>query len=481
MANTLTPQDVYQIVNAMAKQALGDGAIQAVDTTSFVAVGETLLRTGTENTLNALSTVLARTIFSTRPYRSKLQIMRTTAQRWGAYVRKVVYLWKGAEASQDYNTQLNPNQLDDGNSIDMFKINKPLALQLNFYGTKKLQKHITRFRDQLSLAFQSEDEFIRFIDGVMVEFSNEVEVLNEQKSRACMLNFMAGMSAMNLSVVDLVATFNTQMGTTYTRQQIMSKHLTEFMQHVAAQIKIYSRRLTDIGVNYHANLTNYAPIPRHTPRERQRMIMYEPMFIEAEARVFSTIFNPTYLEIGDYEGVNFWQDPNSPTQIIVKPNILNVNTGTSQDAAANVSIPFVLGLLYDEEALGVMPQFDYASTTPFNSAGGYYNMFLHWRFNEYNDFTENAVLFILGDGGAGQIDQTHVMVDNTTANPVVIDGDVTVTNTTATAIPITGTQADGAVLVTSTAAASEVSNDTEPASLSENVDVEPVKAKRSTK
>lgn len=108
-------------------------------------------------------------------------------------------------------------------------------------------------------------------------------------------------------------------------------------------------------------------------------------------------------------------------------------------------------------------------------------MFLHWRFNEYNDFTENAVLFILGDGGAGQIDQTHVMVDNTTANPVVIDGDVTVTNTTATAIPITGTQADGAVLVTSTAAASEVSNDTEPASLSENVDVEPVKAKRSTK
>lgn len=459
MANTLTPQDVYQIVNAMAKQALGDGAIQAVDTTSFVAVGETLMRTGTENTLNALSTVLARTIFSTRPYKAKLSIMRTFEQRWGAVVRKVVYLWKGAEASQDYNTQLNPNQLADGQSIDMYKINKPLALQLNFVGTKKLQKHITRFRDQLSLAFRSEDEFIRFIDGVMVEFSNEVEVLNEQKSRACMLNLMAGISAMNLTVVDLVATFNTLKNATYTREQIMANHLTEFMQHVASQIKIYSRRMTDIGFNYHANLANYEPIPRHTPKERQRMIMYEPLFIESEARVFSTIFNPSYLDIGDYEGVNFWQNQNNPTAINVKPNILNVNTGVSTDAENAVSLPFVLGLLYDEEAMGVMPQFDYASTTPFNSAGGYYNMFLHWRFNEYNDFTENAVLFILGDGGAGQIDQTHVMVDNTTANPVVIDGDVTITNSTAAAIPITGTQADGSVLVKDVAAAAALSDD----------------------
>lgn len=54
---------------------------------------------------------------------------------------------------------------------------------------------------------------------------------------------------------------------------------------------------------------------------------------------------------------------------------------------------------FDEEAVGVMPQFDYASTTPFNSAGGYYNMYMHWRFNSYCDYTENAILFVLGEGG----------------------------------------------------------------------------------
>ena len=65
-----------------------------------------------------------------------------------------------------------------------------------------------------------------------------------------------------------------------------------------------------------------------------------------------------------------------------------------------VNLPFVVGAIFDREAVGVMPQFDYASTTPFNSAGGYYNMYYHWLFNSYVDYTENAILFIMSDGGA---------------------------------------------------------------------------------
>lgn len=398
--NTLTPQDVYQIVNEVVYQATGTNALQAVDTTTFVAVGETILRTGTENTLSALSTVLSRTIFSTRPYNAKLSSLRVNGDRWGGQVRKVVYLLGKAEASQDWNTQLSPAALANGNSVDMYKINKPEVVQLNFYGTKVLQKHITRFRDQLSLAFSDEREFIRFLDGVMVEFSNEIELMNEAETRLTYLNFMAGMSAMNLQVVDAVSEFNTKFSTTYTRDQLLSTYLPEFMKFMASLVKTWSSRLTDMSTLYHANLSNYAPIPRHTPKSRQKMLMYEPLFIEAESQVYSSLFNPRYLEIGNFEGVNYWQSQQTPTSINVTPNILNVNTGSSQNAAEAVSLDFVLGILYDEECMGIMPQFEYASTTPFNSAGGYYNMFMHWRFNSYNDFTENAVLFVLGEGGA---------------------------------------------------------------------------------
>lgn len=400
MPMSFVPQDVYTIVNDIAYQATGRKELTAVDTSTFVSVGEVLLRTGVENTLNALSTVLAYTIFSVRPYRSPLFSLRVSPQRWGSQVRKITPLPQDFEASQDWNTQLSSQALADGNSVDMYKINAPKALQLNFYGTKVLQKHITRFRDQLTLAFQNEAEFMRFVNAVMIEFANEVEIGNEAETRLTLVNFFTGLQAMGLSVVDLTAAFNTKYSTTYTREQLLTDHLTQFMQFFVSQVKTISDRLVDMSAYNHANIKGYKPILRHTPKSKQKMIMYGPMFTEAEATVFSEIFNPIYLELGrNFETVNFWQSQKDPTAIEATPSILDINTGEAKKAESAVSIPYVVGAIFDEEACGIVPQFNYASTTPFNSAGGYYNMFYHWRFNSYVDYTENAVLFILGDGG----------------------------------------------------------------------------------
>ena len=399
MANRLEPVDIYAIVNDVVLQATGRQDLTVADTSTFCAVGETLLRTAPENTLNAISTVLAKTIFSVRPYRAKLDSLIASNERWGSMVRKVVFLPGENEKSEDWNTDLDIDQLADGSSVDMYKINAPKAVQLNFYGTKVLQKHITRFRDQLALAFTSEEEFGAFIDGVMTEFYNDLESTHEAETRLTLLNYMAGISSMGLTEVDLTAEYNTKFGTQYTRDELLSEHLSDFMKFFVATIKTYSERLTDRSALYHANLTGMPKILRHTPKEKQKMLMYEPMFIDAEASVFSSIFNPKYLEIGDYEGVNYWQSQADPTAINVKPNILDIANGQSKTAESAVELDFVVGLLFDSDAVGVNYQFDYASTTPFNSAGGYYNMYIHERKNFWNDFTENGILFVMGAGG----------------------------------------------------------------------------------
>lgn len=398
MANYLTPVDVYPLFNDIVAQATGRDDLKAVNTTTFQSVGELLLRNSTENVLNAISTVISKTIFSVRPYKAKLSTLQVAQDRWGAQVRKIVTLYDEAEQSEDHTTNIEYNNFADGNTIDMYKVRKPKVLQLNFYGTKVLQKHITRFRDQLSIAFTSEAEFMQFIDAIMVEFFNEVELLNEAKTRTTLISYMAGIANMGgAQVVDLLAEFNKKYNTTYTRDQVLGEHVSQFMKFVASQIKIYSKRLTDMSVNYHSSIDGYPKIMRHTPKEKQKMVMYDPIFIEAESEVYSSLFNPEYLNIGDFEGVNYWQNQNAPTEISVKPNILDTNTGNSIDGK-QTTISYALGILFDEEAMGVVPQFDYTSVTPFNSAGGYYNMFMHWRFNSYADYTENAILFIIGDG-----------------------------------------------------------------------------------
>ena len=198
--NDFTPQDAYTLINAVAKQATGRENLTATDTSSFVSVGETLLRTGVENTLKALSTVFAYTYFSNEKYTGKLAAVEQTSGQWGAITREITALTQDAEASQDWNTDVNPNQLNDGNSVDMYKINKPKVLELKFYGTKVLQRHITRFRDQIAQAFTSEAEFMRFYEAVMIEFRNDIETDRESGRRATMLNYMAGLSSMGEEV-----------------------------------------------------------------------------------------------------------------------------------------------------------------------------------------------------------------------------------------------------------------------------------------
>lgn len=393
-------QDVYTIMNEIVQQATARKDLAVVDTSSFISVGETVLRTGTENTLNAISAVLTKTIFAVRPYEGKLRSIIYPEQRWGGITRKITPFLMDYEASQDWNTNLSPTQLADGNSIDMYKIRAPKALQTNFIGSNTLQTHITIFRKQLRVAFSSEREFMRFLDAVMVQFRNSIELRNENTTRLTLVSYIAGLIDMQKRSVDLVAEYNRGFNTTYTRTQLLNEHLTEFMQFFVAYIKTLSDRFTDFTSMYHSNLEGHPDIVRHTPYSAQRMIMYGPLFTNAEARVFSEIFNPLYLKLdNNIEMVNYWQSPTSPMSINITPAVLDTTTGEKK-AGNTVSQDYVVGVLFDRDACGVMPQWDSTSTTPYNSAGEYYNTFVHWLFGSNIDYTENGIAFYLGEGPA---------------------------------------------------------------------------------
>ena len=157
MANTLTPTDVYAIVNAMANEMYGTSStLVAINTSTFATVGEAMLRTGYENTVNALSAVIGRTIIAARPYRGKFRIIMKVPQEFGLITRKISFYSGKLEPSTDFNTDINPAQIVDGGSIDPWKITKPYPLEINFVGLKVTQKNYTIFRYQLKQAFQNE-------------------------------------------------------------------------------------------------------------------------------------------------------------------------------------------------------------------------------------------------------------------------------------------------------------------------------------
>lgn len=400
MANSWNVIDTYALVTEAYQQATGRKDIAAVDTTSFVAIGSVLTQTQNmkETTLGVISQMVVRTIYNDRVTRRRLDILRADEERWGGVVRKLTELPLDPEESESFNTDINPTQLADGNSVDMYKIRKPKVIELNFWGQKILKTHITRFMYQLDAAFTSEAEMARFVRSMMLQFYNDITRINDAKTRLVLLNAIGGIYEMG-NAVDLALEYNKEYGTSYTRDQLLTTYLEDFLKFVVSTVNIYSDNLEDSSALYHANLTGLPDILRETPKEYQRMLFYKPFFTKAKATVMPTIFNPDELRLGEYSTVNFWQDKKTPTQIKVKPTYLDVATGESKDAVANVELNYVLGILYDVEFMGVFPKFEYATTTPLNSNGLYWNEFVHWSFNNWTDYTENAICFYIGEGG----------------------------------------------------------------------------------
>ena len=136
---------------------------------------------------------------------------------------------------------------------------------------------------------------------------------------------------------------------------------------------------------------------RHTPKSRQRVILYEPMFIDAEAQVLPEIFNPQLLDIDtQYVGLLWWQNENVPEAIDVVPSIPDTSNGV-QITGKRVQLDHVVGLIYDEDAMMTDFQLDDVNTTPLEARKRFRNTWYSMARNGLNDFSEKACLFTMED------------------------------------------------------------------------------------
>lgn len=419
MARTLTQKDCHALMNLLVKEATGqDATIQVVDSSTFVSAGEQVLATGTENVLNALSLVLGRTFMAVRPYNAKLALIN--AVNTGEYthrMRKISFYSRDAQASGDWNTQLYTNLADgftNGQNIadgsaqstkSMWEQNQPVPLEMNFAGSSVWEDSTTIYEYQLQQAFRSEAEFGEFVGGIMTERGNDIESQKEAFNRMTLLNFMAGTVDMNQAgtLVNLTSAFNTEFGTNYTSAQLRTTYLEQFTKFLVAKIKIDSDMLTNRSKKAHwSPAKTIGDVPytllRHTPKDRQRLLLFNPLLVKTQAYVFPSLFNEQYLKMENYEGVMYWQNENDPSAIKVTPAIPNVSTPASgQTAGDTVSLDYVVGMLYDVDALMVDYQLERSATSPLEARKGYRNLWWSFAKNAINDHTENHILYYMAD------------------------------------------------------------------------------------
>ena len=421
MARAMTPQDVHAVVNLIVKELTGqDSTIQTVNSSNFVSVGESIMSYPQENVYNALSIVMGRTLVAVRPYRAKLfSINAVNSGMYTSRLRKISYYDRGSVASGAFNTQLftnlaegfdngeNPSGGTPQSTKDQWEQHQTIPAEINFGGSSVFTFCLTWYEEQTRNAFRSEEEFARFWTGALTEYGNQIEHRKEAFNRMTMLNFMAGiydLQSQGTTAINLTSAYNAKFGTSYTTAQLKTTYYKEFLEFFIAEFKTQSKLLTYRTMKNHITppktdaAGNNLYIMRHTPYDRQKVLLYEPMFIDAEARVLPEIFHEGYLDVDkQYEGVMFWQNLEDPSAINVSPAVPDFAGTGEQTAGANVSLANVVGLIYDEDALMTDFQLERAATTPLEARKLYRNSWLHICRNAINDFTENAILFYMAD------------------------------------------------------------------------------------
>lgn len=430
MARLLTQKDVYAVINAMAKEITGqESTLQAVDTSTFISVGETILSYSKENILNSLGLLMGRILIASREYRGGFNLIN--AINTGLYthrLEKISFYASDATAAGPWNTDLftnlsegfnggsNSDENGDAQSVpSQWEQKYKYPLEMNFAGSSVWDYGITIPEVQLEQAFRGPDEFNEFISGMLLEASNDIETEKEAFRRAIVLNHIAGIydlkSVMPGSCVNLTEEFNkfyfgNDTTSYYTTEQLLSTYLKEFLAFMVAEIKNYSVKFRNRSSMYHWTPPktvggNSLALLRHTPADKTKLFLYEPFFRKAEAMVMGEIFNDRYLSLDNYEGIEFWQNEANPTSIKISPAIPNTDTTSvtygTQIKGSTVTLDMVIGLMFDTDALLSDFQMDRVDSTVLNPRKLYRNLWYHFSKNGINDFTEKAILFYMAD------------------------------------------------------------------------------------
>lgn len=384
--------DISAILTEINKLATGqESSTPIVDTSTFTSVAQATLLTGTDNYTKAVSQVLGRTIFAVRPYDAPMRNLQVTGDDWSNHRRKINFCDSDPVTDKAW-------ALTDGQSVDMYEVHKPKVLQTNYYGQTSYSRVYTQADTQMEAAFKGPEELAQFWSSFVLHLSNQIEADRRNLAANLMANHLTGLTVTNPdSVVYLLDEYNAQQGTSLTVQDVYKEaNFPGFAAYAYGRINDISRLLKERSIKWHQNWTidgTAYNLMRHTPYDRQHLYLYSGTQSQIDAKVIPQVYHDNLLKYRDAELITFWQNIDERDQISATP-VVTTAAGVAQKNAA-VQLSNVFGCLLDFDTVGYTPRLSRIVPTPMNARGLYTNFWYHYGWSWYDDFTENAVLFLM--------------------------------------------------------------------------------------
>ena len=395
----LTYNQIAEILTEAYAQATGRKAIGNIPFANMVQVFGTATPANQDNLYGVLEGVLAKTLFAVRPISEPFLGLEWDEQKYGDYLRKLTPITTEPLDNEEWSIAAEAAKENPNFSCCSAPVTQDF-LAVRISGGNTFARKWTMFRNQVNSAFRSQAEVAEFFSMLATERANRMKLDRISVKRSLINNailgavtYYAGENVNARMNFKALTAYNSATGLSLTKADIMQpSNFREFLIWLKASIDTLRKMMREASAVFHFNVPNKA-VDRHTPAGYERLYIltkYATYFRANEAG----LYNPDRLpDIGDYEEVNYWQNPDDPETVKGQANIL-YNDGSIVNIG-NSTVQNVVALLTDRDFMGTANIDTWTAPEPYNARFGYQNTWYHNTYRSLLDWTENCIVITL--------------------------------------------------------------------------------------
>lgn len=380
----MTVAQIYDIINPVTKEILGETAVVNEDLSNIVDIGKELFNaTDVDNYVKSLVNHIGRVIFVNRPYSGGAPSVLMDGWEYGSVLEKISA--ELPEATENESWELTDGASYDPNIFYKPKVsakffNKKVTFEIPVSFTEKQVKeslsNASQLNGFLSMLYNAVDKSMTIkIDSLVMRTINNMiaETLHD-------FNNTGDYTGSGIRAVNLLKLYNDDKGTTLTAEKSIKDP--DFIRFASYIMGLYMERLSKIS-----SLFNIGKKDRFTPRDLLHVILLSDFAKASDSFSMSSTFHNEFVALPKGEIVPYWQSSGTDYSF---NSVSSINVKTASGDTVNAS--GIIGVMFDRDALGVT-NLDRRVTTNYNPKAEFFSNWYKFDAGYFNDMNENFVLF----------------------------------------------------------------------------------------
>ena len=383
----MTVNQIYELMNGVTQEVLGESVIVAEDLGNIVDVGtEIFNQNAMDNYVRSLVNHIGKVIFVNRPYAGNVPSVLMDGWEYGSVLEKITAELPAATENESW-------ELTDGASYDPNVFYKPVVSAKFFNKRVTFEIPMSFTERQVKESFSSAEQLNGFLSMLYTAVDKSMTVKIDALVMRTINNMIGetihadyGAAALSsksgVKAVNLLYLYNQRYSESLTAAAALTDP--DFIRFASYEMGVTAARLTKISTLY-----NVGGKDRFTPKDLLHVVMLADFRRAADVFLQSGTFHDELSALPNAEEVPFWQGSGTSYAFSDITNVkITTASGDSIDASG------VLGVMFDRDALGVT-NLDRRVTTNYNPKAEFFSNWYKFDAGYFNDLNENFVVFFV--------------------------------------------------------------------------------------